>query len=429
MSSQKKGVSGRILSKNPKALYIHCSSHRLNLVIANACEILAVKNMLGQAKKIASFFSGSVIRSQYLSKQIQHFGLTREKLAAPSTTCWVERITSLDGFLEAFEVIFQALNYMQTGGKGEFKDSSSDAQTYFCTIKHFEFLVSLVVTMNVFDHTLALTVQLQQRKMDIAESLKHINLLKSTMAKLRAEVDEYHNLYYDQALKLAKKLKLREKIPRICETQIHRDNYAVSTARDLHRVKLTIPLLDHIIEELEHRFPSEMCDFYNGFYIIPRNFLHCIQVNWKSEFMKFMEAYKDDMPNYRTIHAELNLWETSWKKGFENVEYDNIADTLKNCNALAFPNIFAALKILAVVPVTTCECERSISALRRMKTWLRNRMTNERLTGLALMHINDDVTLDVEQVIDTFARQNPTRMQFLDILNDLEDSDTKETDT
>ncbi len=268
---------------------------------------------------------------------------------------------------------------MQTGGKGEFKDLSSDAQTYFRMIKHFEFLVSLVVTMNVFDHTLALTVQLQQRKMDIADSLKHINLLKSTMAKLQAEVDEYHNLYYDQALELAKKLKMRGKIPRICETQIHRDNYPVSRARDLHRVKLTIPLLDHIIEELEHRFPSEM-DFYNGFCIIPRNFLHCVQVNWKSEFMKFMEAYKDVMPNYRTIHAELNLWETSWKKGFENVEYDNIADTLKNCNALAFPNIFAAQKILAVVPVTTCECERSISALRRMKTWLRNRMTNERLT-------------------------------------------------
>ena len=103
---QAKGASGRILSKNPKALYIHCSSHRLNLVIANACEILAVKNMLGQAKKIASFFSGSIIHSQYLSKQIQHFGLIREKLAAPYTTCWVEQITSLDGFLEAFEVIF-----------------------------------------------------------------------------------------------------------------------------------------------------------------------------------------------------------------------------------------------------------------------------------------------------------------------------------
>ena len=80
--------------------------------------------------------------------------------------------------------------------------------------------------------------------------------------------------------------------------------------------------------------------------------------------MKFVSAYEDDMPDYRTIHAELGLWETSWKKGFEKVQYSSVADTLRNC-------------ILAVLPVTTCECERSVSALRRMKTWLRNTMENE----------------------------------------------------
>ena len=124
------------------------------------------------------------------------------------------------------------------------------------------------------------------------------------------------------------------------------------------------------------------------------------------------------MPSYQTIHAELGLWETSWKEGFEQVGYDSIADTLRNCNELAFPNIFAALKILEVLPVTTCECERSVSSLRRMKTWLRNTMAKERLNGLAQMHINDDITIDVEDVINTFARQNPTRMQFLDVLDD-----------
>lgn len=53
-----------------------------------------------------------------------------------------------------------------------------------------------------------------------------------------------------------------------------------------------------------------------------------------------------------------------------------------------------------------------------MKTWLRNTMTNERLKGLAQMHINDDTEVSVDEVIDTFARQNPTRMQFLDIFKD-----------
>ena len=134
--------------------------------------------------------------------------------------------------------------------------------------------------------------------------------------------------------------------------------------------------------------------------------------------MKFVEAYREDMPNYHAVHAELGLWETSWRKGFEEIVHETVADTLRNCNELAFPNIFTALKIMAVLPVTTCECERTISALRRMTTWLRNTMTNERLNGLAQMHINDDIEVNVDEVIDTFARQNPTRMQFLDIFED-----------
>ena len=82
------------------------------------------------------------------------------------------------------------------------------------------------------------------------------------------------------------------------------------------------------------------------------------------------------------------------------------------------------LQLHAGLNITTCECERSVSALHRMKTWLRNTMTNERLNALAQMHINDDISVDVEEVINTFARKNPTRMQFLDILNDDENNQT-----
>jgi hypothetical protein len=48
----------------------------------------------------------------------------------------------------------------------------------------------------------------------------------------------------------------------------------VHTARNYYRVKLTIPLLDHLIEQMEFRFPSETCNLYNGFYIIGI-FLNC----------------------------------------------------------------------------------------------------------------------------------------------------------
>ena len=84
--------------------------------------------------------------------------------------------------------------------------STSDAQSHFCQVEKFEFIVSLVITQNVLDHTLAPTVQLQQKKIDMAKSIKQINVLKDQLARLRSSVDEYHNLYYDKALELAKKV-------------------------------------------------------------------------------------------------------------------------------------------------------------------------------------------------------------------------------
>ena len=49
-----------------------------------------------------------------------------------------------------------------------------------------------------------------------------------------------------------------------------------------------------------------------------------------------------------------------------------------------FPNIRTLIMIVATLPVTSCECERSISMLKRVKTPLRSTMVEERLNGLAI---------------------------------------------
>ena len=133
-----------------------------------------------------------------------------------------------------------------------------------------------------------------------------INLLKAQLKELWHSVDKIYDDYYDQALELAKNVKVKEKFPRICNVQTACENYPVANGRDYY--KLTIPLLDHLIEQMEFPFPSEMCNLYNGFYIIPSIFLKCSkEFDWKAQFMKFVSAYRDDMPDHRTIHAELGL--------------------------------------------------------------------------------------------------------------------------
>lgn len=61
-----------------------------------------------------------------------------------------------------------------------------------------------------------------------------------------------------------------------------------------------------------------------------------------------------------------------------------------------------------------------------MKTWLRSTMGQERLNGLALMHINSDIKINIEEGINEFARANKTRMRLLDVFEDKMDTEDKE---
>ena len=60
---------------------------------------------------------------------------------------------------------------------------------------------------------------------------------------------------------------------------------------------------------------------------------------------------------------------------------------------LVFPNVRKMLIRLMVLPVTSCEAERSFSTLRRVKTYLRSTMAQDRLTGLALMNVHSGLCL------------------------------------
>jgi len=57
MSGQFKGVQTIIKSKYPKAVYVHCSAHSLNLAVSTASGITPIRNCLGIIEKAFTFFN------------------------------------------------------------------------------------------------------------------------------------------------------------------------------------------------------------------------------------------------------------------------------------------------------------------------------------------------------------------------------------
>ena len=68
----------------------------------------------------------------------------------------------------------------------------------------------------------------------------------------------------------------------------------------------------------------------------------------------------------------------------------------------SYPSLAVLIQILATLPVTTATYERSFSALKYLKTYLRNTTKEVRLNGLALLCVHRDIGLDFEQVIAEF---------------------------
>lgn len=91
----------------------------------------------------------------------------------------------------------------------------------------------------------------------------------------------------------------------------------------------------------------------------------------------------------------------------KNKPLDSISDVIDQLMPLhvAFPNLLKELQIALTLSVSSAACERTFSSLKRIKTYLRSTMSDDRLTNLALLTIEKDLTtkLSLEDVVDKFS--------------------------
>ena len=115
------------------------------------------------------------------------------------------------------------------------------------------------------------------------------------------------------------------------------------------------------------------------------------------------EFYLADLPAVDNLAMEMDNWVNKWSR-FKGDLPDSPIDYLSHATESMYPNIHCILRIFCSLPVTTAECERSVSVLRRLKSYLRSSMGQERLSSLALLHVKHSMTIDLDAVISSFVR-------------------------
>lgn len=79
-----------------------------------------------------------------------------------------------------------------------------------------------------------------------------------------------------------------------------------------------------------------------------------------------------------------------------------------------YGNLSIALRLLVTLPATVASGERRFSALKLIKTYLRSTMSQERLSGLALISVEHNVrrSLDLDSLVTAFAQAKARKHRF-----------------
>ena len=131
---------------------------------------------------------------------------------------------------------------------------------------------------------------------------------------------------------------------------------------------------------------------------------------------ELVETYRGDLPAPALVSEEMERW----RDMFDNVPLESIPESpaaaIKVCDAILFPNIFTLLKLACTLNVTSCECERSASVVRRLHHYTRATMGMERLSSLALIHIHYGFNHNLDNIISRFSQLHPRNMELENIL-------------
>ncbi len=126
--------------------------------------------------------------------------------------------------------------------------------------------------------------------------------------------------------------------------------------------------------------------------------------------------YHEDLPNPTIVDEKFCRWKSKWILIPKSERPDTIAKSLKKCPQQSLTNIWTILKLFATLPLSSCSCERSESTLKRLNNYMRSTQSEERLSSLAIIHINY-TDLNIDQICRTFIQKHPRKLAYYLISN------------
>ena len=186
MSGANSGVAKQLRDEEPRAIYLHCYGHALNLAAGDAikkCKL--TKDALDVAFEVSRLLSFSPKRTAQLERIKEELSLESPGFRVLCPTRWTVRASSLRSLLTNYQVLQQLWEVA--------KDSTSDPTIKSRIIgmeyqfQKFSFLFGVHLAELILKHTDNLSRTLQATSMSASEGSAVAVMTVSTLQTLRNE--------------------------------------------------------------------------------------------------------------------------------------------------------------------------------------------------------------------------------------------------
>lgn len=406
MSGAYTGLQARIKNENPLVDYIPCAGHSLNLVGASTAESCPeVVSFFGILQEVYNFFSASNHRWMTLLQHMKHGSKTVKSL---SKTRWSARDDACQSLSSSWIEILQALESIEDD-PNEKPVSRHEAAVILRQLNRLETAFMVVLWSFLLGRFNSTSKKLQSVSIDVSMVMELYGSLIQLVRDTRDCFEEY-----EQKAKLLSTLETYEHDTRRAKKRKvpfdeSREGEINLSGRDNFRINTFHVIMDKLICELEKRRSAYQV-FFDRFQVLTKISLMSFS-EVAENAQKLQQYYSCDLEESfaeECLHFRahlLSMGETSQTplqmgKMMRDKELHNL-----------YPNVDIALRMFVCTPATNCSAERSFSCLKRVKNYLRSRMTDGRLNSLAIMTIESDLLtlLNYDDVIDAFAIQNSRR--------------------
>jgi hypothetical protein len=217
-------------------------------------------------------------------------------------------------------------------------------------------------------------------------------MINSLLRTLQEEKGKFDELWIDVE-KICDQMDIEIRIPNAALRSMKRHN-AEESAKDFFNRTIFVPGINVVHDDLSVRFAKN-----NGEDILSLYSLFPAYSN--NEETRLVEILKKlTQKSTHEVSGEVRLWRQFSKE----ISAQTSMELFTKCDEDAFPLINMGISALVIIGVSNATCERSFSSLRRLKSWLRTTMSQNRLTGLALMSIHRDINISFDTVINRFSQ-------------------------